>query len=231
MKSLLVLFGLSLVLISGLPSAVFGQTAKEKPMGELGGSIGWVFPQGDFVTFSDPGPVFNLRLNLRPKSLRAVGLKFEFGGSFFESESENIWVDVPGGPTILAKHTVSQTAWTLHTGLQFGSGTRRGFFRPRVSLSPGLYVFNIKDAIRWDWEDENFYEENETQAKFGWRGAIGTSLFFKTGWGLTFDFVLDRVYSLHKSTVVDNLGRISSTSTSAEFHGYLIGVVFPLDKL
>ena len=224
------LFMLGLALIFGVPSSVFGQTPEEKPIGEFGASLGWVFPQGDFVTFSDPGPGINLRLNLRPKSLRAVGLRIEFGGNFFKSESEKIWVDVPGGPTILAKHTVSQTAWSLHTGLQLGSGTRRGFFRPRASLSPGLYVFSVNTAIKWDGDDENFYDESESQAKFGWRGTLGTTLFFKTSWGLSFDFVLDRVYSLHKSTVEDNLGRITSTSTSAEFHGYMVGVVIPLDK-
>lgn len=229
MRSLRLLFITGLVLITGVPASVFGQTPEEKPLGEFEASIGGVYPQGDFVTFSDPGPGFNLRINLRPKSLRAVSLRLEFGGNFFESENESFWVDLPGGPAILAEKTVSQTAWTLHTGLQLGSGTRRGFLRPRISFSPGLYIFNIKTAFKWDGDVDNFYDENETNAKFGWRGTVGTSLFFVTGWGLSFDFVYDHVYSLHRSAVEDSFGRVISTSVAAKFYGYMVGVVIPLD--
>jgi len=127
--------------------------------------------------------------------------------------------------------TISQTAWTIHAGLQLGSPTRLGLIRPRASISPGLYIFNIRTSYKFEDAQDNLYSDDDTQVKFGWRGAVGTTLFFSTKWGLSFDFIYDHVYKLHQLEGRNELGQYTITSTAADFQTYSVGVVIPLDKL
>jgi hypothetical protein len=189
-------------------------------IGEAGISAGGVFPQGNFNTYADAGPTFNIRANFHIPQAQMISGYVDLGGSFFQSDTEDIYVFVEGLGVYWAKKNVNQYNLSLHAGLQLGSDTRRGAIRPRAVFAPGLYFFNTQTTATFEGDEEPFIDESNAQLRFGWRGVVGTDVFFTTKWGLSFEFVFDQVINLHH-----DLGDVSK---SARFHSFMLGVVFPM---
>ncbi len=198
--------------------------------GEVGFSLGGVVPQGDFGTYADAGPTGHIRASFHIPQAQMFSGYVDICGALFSSETEEIDVWVQGFGTYAAEKTLSQYSVSLHAGLQIGSDTRRGALRPRAAIAPGIYIFNTQTDVTIIGEDESTLDENDTQAKFGVRGVVGTDVFFSTKWGLSFEFVYDHVTGLHDSYEYDSEGRLQEVSQSARFHSFMVGLVIPLDK-
>jgi opacity protein-like surface antigen len=81
--------------------------------------------------------------------------------------------------------------------------------------------------MRFDNDDEPFYDDDESQARFGWRAAAGVDLFFSPKWGLCLEYVYDHVYNLRRTVESETPGEVAEVSQSARFHGFSVGVVIP----
>ncbi|MDH3892592.1 MAG: hypothetical protein OEV49_16115 [candidate division Zixibacteria bacterium] len=223
MKTLPILFLIGLVLCVGGPVSAGG-------IGELNLSIGGIFPQGNYAQFADPGFTGNFRL-----TFRVPGLGFAAGwvdGNFSHFSSDETYVEIIDDPYFAgADQRVSEYAVSLHGGLQIGADTRRGFFRPRVALGPGVYGFQTETVLTIPDVEEPLSDETESQWKLGWRGMAGVDLFFVTKWGLSFDFTYDHVLSLdHVDEYREGVG-VVRTGRTARYLSYSIGVTIPLSTL
>lgn len=198
------------------------------PIGELGGSIGIIYPQGNFNRYSDQGFNALMRFNLHPEVFPVASLWIDGSFAFFGEEKTSLWLE-GASVAIPAEETVSEYAGAFHVGLQLGSWTRRGLFRPRASLAPGIYVFNTETSIRPLGYDEDIYSLNDTQMRVGWRGTVGLDLFIKPKWGISFDFVYDQVLNLRHVNESDDVGNATAVSRSARFQAFMVGAVVDLD--
>jgi hypothetical protein len=200
--------------------------ATAAPLGELNISLGGMFPQGNYAAFTDPGFALNLRGNFRIPGLGFAGGWVDGNVSFFGSDES--FVEVVGHPYIShADQSVSETAFSLHGGLQLGVDTKRGFFRPRAALGPGLYIFSTSTELTVPDFEEPLSEDTDSQVKLGWRGVAGVDLFFVTKWGLSFDFTYDHVLGLdHVDEYQEGVG-VVRTSRTARYQSYTVGVTIP----
>lgn len=197
-------------------------------IGELSFSIGGVYPQGSYAQYADPGVNINGKGIFHIPSMELISGWIDLNFSEFSSEETDIIVQVGNLADLLATQTISETAFSMHGGLQLGSDSRRGFFRPRAAIGPGFYVFSTTSSARFDDADEDFYSESETQTKIGWRGALGVDLFFRTKWGISLDFLYDHVVDLNHTLEFDQQsGALTKTGQAARFHSFMIGVVIP----
>jgi len=137
MKKFTVVFSIVLVGLLTLLSAV-GEAS-----GELGLSVGGIFPQGDFAKYSDPGPAFLLRVNPHIPGAEAFSGWINLGVDLFSSDESEMVIEVDGYD-VLAKKNIDEYGITLHIGLQLGSASRKGFFRPRAALAPGFYYSTLR---------------------------------------------------------------------------------------
>lgn len=199
-------------------------------LGEAGLSIGGIYPQGDFAKYSDPGPAFLLRGNFRILKMEALSGWSCIGVNLFSSNKSEIVIDVDGYP-VLAKKSIDEYGVTLHAGLQLGSSSRRGFFRPRAAVAPGLYLFNTELSIRPLDYDEDLVENNNSQVRFGWKAVVAADFFFSPKWGISAKFMYDHVLNLHRDIAVDDAGNTRVISRSARFQGFMIGVVIPFEAM
>jgi hypothetical protein len=195
--------------------------------GELGFSGGVIFPQGDFARYSDPGPTFMLRVNPHLTKAKFISGWFTFGLNFFDSDETPVIINdnIPG------KKNVDQYGLSLHFGLQFGSESRRGFFRPRAAIAPGFYYFNTETSIRPLDYEEDLIEVNDGQFRFGWKAALGTDFFFSSRWGVSFDFIYDHVVNMKRYVEVDQEGNREEVKQSSRFQGFHIGVVVTFEAM
>jgi hypothetical protein len=207
---------------------IFTPTIYAGPIGEFGGSVGVILPQGNFTRYSDPGFNAVLRFNLHPRPFPIASTWVDGCFSAFGSDESAVLLE-GSSVAIPAKQSVSEYAASIHAGLQLGSWTRRGFFRPRAALAPGLYFFNTETSIRPLDYDEDIYNEVNTQLRVGWRGIVGLDLFFNPKWGISLDFVYDQVLSLHHVNESDDSGNVQTTSQSARFQAFMIGAVVDFD--
>lgn len=198
--------------------------------GELAFTIGGIFPQGNYVQYADPGISFSARANFHLSSLKAVSGWLDFGFADFGDEQSPVDIQI-GSFQLSGEQQVNESSFALHGGLQFGSDSRRSFFRPRVGLAPGMYIFDTKTTvIRLD-TDEVLVIDHDTQVKIGWRAVGGLDLFFSTDWGLSFEFIYDQVVDLnHSLEYVDNVATVK-TGRAARYHSFMIGAVIPFEVL
>jgi len=221
----LTLYG-SMVLI--LLVAISGYA--QDPVGEISLKGGPIFPQGDYARYTDEGGGAIIRLNIHVTEAQPISAFFEIGGNFYRG-NETPTVFTGDGIAIPAKKHENEYNFALHLGLQLGTGSRHGFLRPRVSIGPGVYLFNTETAYRPLDYDENLLESNETQVRVGWRGSVGSGFFFSTKWGISFDFIYDHVVNLHRATDADDLGRVGTVSRAGRFQSYMIGVIIPFEHM
>ena len=200
-------------------------------IGEMGINGGVIFPQGNFVRYADAGPAFVIRANAHIPKFEAVSGWLDFSGALFTEEREAAILDVSNS-SFAGELVTSQYTFSLHLGLQLGSGTRSGAIRPRVAIAPGIYYFSTETKFT----QTNFFNvdntlllERDDQLRFGWRGVIGSDFFFSTKWGISFDFVYDQVWNLHEVLAINQSGQSVQRSQSARFNGYMIGVVIPFE--
>jgi len=224
MKRLALLAGFLLV------GVLMSSPAAGGPFGEAGLGFGGIFPQGDFAQYSDPGPAFLLRVNTHIPKVETFSGWFCLGVNLFSSDESELVIDVDGYP-LLAKKNIDEYGITLHAGLQLGSASRRGFFRPRAALAPGLYYFNTETSIRPLDYDEDLIEANNGQLRFGWKAVLGADFFFSPKWGVSAVFVYDQVVNLHRDIEIDEAGNTKPISRSARFQGFMIGVVIPFETM
>lgn len=226
---LIVLMVVAIASFSLHATAAEGDTAHEPPS-ELILTIGGVSPLGNFSRYAEVGFMGAARVTCHPEHPGSLALFLNVAGMAFSSEDEGFVLEGQG-ISMQGTKTVDQYAAALHLGFQIGSGSRRSFFRPRLAIGPGMYLFNTETSWRIDGDDEDLREENEWQTRFGWRGILGTDLFISTQWAITIDFTYDYVWNLHHLLEIDELGRAHSVSKSARFEGIMIGVALALDKL
>ncbi len=199
---------------------VITKSISARTIGEMNLSGGPVYPQGKHVKYADPGPQFLLRGTFHVSKFKAFSGWFDVNAAFFQSDESPIGITIDD-VVFPGKQKTSEYAISLHTGLQLGSDTRNGIFRPRIAIGPGLYFFDTETSIELlDYEDD-FDTQNDTQVRFGWRAMIGTEVFFSTKWGLSFDIIFDQVLRLHGSEGLGN------SSSNAGFNSYMIGIVIP----
>lgn len=211
--------------LSLAPSAIAGM------IGEIGIAGGVMSPQGDYAQYAEPGAMFLLRVNNHPKALPIVSTWLSIDGAFFGTEERSVLLVASGtsSPPLPAKETVSDNAFALHLGVQLGSWTRHGFFRPRAALAPGIYTFNTQTSVRPLDYKESLIDDTETLVRFGWRGVIGTDFFFTPKWGISIDFVYDHVQSMQRIVEADQSGRTSVSSRPARYQSIMFGAVIPLE--
>jgi len=197
------------------------------PLGEGSLAGGWKWPLDDIKRFGDDGFTGWIRINVHPPSVPVVSILFLAGGTFFGSQSEPVFVS-GGGTTFPAKRSMSQFELSLNIGPQLGASTRTGFFRPRVAVAPGIYLFNAENNIRLVGDDEDFISETTRQIRFGWKGVAGVDLLFAQRWGISLDFVYDAIWNLDYVETVDTTGATRNTGVG-RYAGFLVGFIFPWD--
>jgi hypothetical protein len=207
-----------------------GRAFSDDLRGEVGLGIGPTFPQGEFARYSDPGPHFNIRVTPRIPGVESVAGWIDLNGTLFSSEETPVFITVEDF-LLDAKKTVSEYAFSLHTGLQVGSASAKGFIRPRAALAPGLYIFNTETSIRVIGDDEDLVSNNDSDVRVGWRGIIGVDFFFSQQWGISFDFFYDHVFRMRRLIDTDEAGNTVEIFRPARFQTYVISAVIPFGSM
>lgn len=223
LKNFVVSSGLILMIVSSSLASSFG---------EVSFSIGGVYPQGNFVKYADPGINLNAKGVFHIPSLESFSGWIDINFSEFSREETDIVIQVGNRVALPGTQTNSESAFSIHTGLQLGSSSKRGFFRPRAAIGPGFYIFSVTSSAKLDGDEDDLYSKSESQVRLGWRGAVGVDLFFVTKWGISFDFLFDQVVNLNHTLEYDQQsGALAKTGKAAQFHSFMIGVVIPFSTL
>lgn len=199
--------------------------AQSKIIGESNVEIGGVYPQGDYVKYADPGFTINFRGTLHIPNFKAISGWGDITFDYFSEEDYPVDITV-GNLLYLGEETISEYAISTHFGLQLGSDSRRGMFRPRLSGGPGLYVFNTRKKYRIYDTKDYFGNQNDHQTKFGWRLIAGLDLFLSPKLGISFSFMTDYVNNLNRTLEYLDNGSLIRTGKSARFDHFMLGVVF-----
>jgi len=186
------------------------------PVGDLSFLVGGLYPQDSFVHFSDDGPVFTGRAAFHIPGAPGLIPWADLGAVFFSSPSGLTEVNT-GSLIVVAKEERSEWALYLHGGLQLGSPSRRGFFRPRASAGPGFYVFFLDRDLTLPGDTEPYYTKSISLGRAGWRGMIGSDFFFTSNWGVSLEFLYDQAWSVENGQDV-------------RYAGFQIGVALPLER-
>lgn len=184
--------------------------------------VGSVEPQSAFSRYAEVGLGGTIRGSYHPKPVRAMGFWFDLNFIWFGTEFNTIDFNEPGFNST-AEQRISEFALSFHLGGQLGSSSRRAFFRPRVGLGPGLYIFyNTSTITSIDsfGDEETFDDVDFTSVNFGWRIIIGADFHIKNRLGLSFETVYDHVLGL------DHPEGFESQKVTTRFVGGFIGVVF-----
>lgn len=189
----------------------------ESPIGDLSLLAGGAWPQGPFTRFANPGPVFSARVT--PQLPGVVGLTpwLDLSGIIFSEDQGLTEVETPNF-IVLAEESRSEWGLSIHAGLQLGSPTRLGFFRPRIGIGPGFYVLNRSSSVTLPGEVDPFDSDTFTLGRAGFRGAAGADFFFTPNWGIAAEFLYDHIWSIE--------GR-----KSGRFQGFRLGVSFAMERI
>lgn len=198
-----------------LPAAA--DTMEEKlPVGDLSILVGGLYPQDSFVHFSDDGPVFTGRCAFHIPGVPGLIPWLDLGGVFFRNTS-GLTEDQTENLIVVAKENRDEWALYLHTGLQLGSPSRRGFFRPRASAGPGFYLFFLDRTLTLPGDVDPYYSKSISLGRAGWRGMIGSDFFFAQNWGVAVEFLYDQAWNVENGEDV-------------RYAGFQIGVALPLER-
>ena len=192
------------------------------PLGQFGVGGGAVWPQQEFASYSDPGPFFLVRADIRIPDFPAGAGWFDLNYTQFMCEEIDTEIEL-GEYTFDVVQRTTQNCLAAHAGLQIGSSSQHAFFRPRVGAGLGVYHFWTAIELRqddWPGGDEEFLRETlDSHTKLGWRGIAGADFYFAHSWGISADFVYDEVWGLER------VEGDASTDETATFYGFYLGVV------
>lgn len=175
-------------------------------LGELDLAAGGKFPQGSFTDWADHGVSLRARTDLRPFKAREFSGWVDVDFTHFSTHDEPVVAIVDDTLVFPAEQTTSQWAGSLHAGIQLGSGTRRGFFRPRAAIAPGMYFYNTSTTVRLLDTEDPFLTDELLQIRLGWRAVAGTDLYFVSQWGISLNFAYEAVWNLHQTSASDAQG-------------------------
>jgi len=199
-------------------------------IGELSLRVGPVFPQGDYARYTDEGIGAVIRMNFHVTEAQPISAFFELGGNFYR-DNETPTFFTADNIAVPAKKNESEYSFSLNLGIQFGTGSRHGLLRPRISIGPGLYLFNTEATYRPLDYDESLIENNDSQLRVGWRASVGSGFFFSTKWGISFDVIYNHVVSLHRVLDADEFGRVETVSRPGRLQSYMIGIIVPFENM
>jgi hypothetical protein len=195
------------------------------PKGEVTITIGYCSPQGEFASYSDPGPQFSIRGELEIPGAPFLSGWADFSYTLFEHDSFDTEIEV-GDFSFPVTQTTKQDAVSAHIGLQLSSHSDNEFFRyirPRAALGVGIYHFDTSVSLNTDSDiGDDIVLDSDTLDSHtcgGWRGILGADLYFDPRWGVCIEFVYDNVFGLHRRD-----GDLESDET-ARFQSFSIGAV------
>ena len=211
--------GVLAALILGLAHAA---QAGERPSpdssaGDVVVSLGGEWPQGSTPTFYDPGFNIAARAAYHLPFLKGAIPTLGLGATFFPGES-GLVDDVTDSFVVLAKEESDRYSIALNIGIQIGSPTRRGFFRPRAGIAPGFYALSKYVERTLPGEDDPYYSKSLWLGRAGWKGVIGVDLFVSHQAGIALEYVYDQIWHL------DN-------QQSGRYQGFAVGVTFAVDQM
>jgi hypothetical protein len=221
------LFLACVVVMSGVSLASQAQAGPS--VGELNLALGARFPQGSFTDWADDGGSAWARINVRPFRSRAFSVWVDGDLTLFGFSSEPVVAIVDDTLVLPAQQDITQTSFSLHTGLQMGSKSTKAFFRPRAAIAPGIYFYNVNTSVRLLDTEEAFLSDDLLQVRFGWRAVAGTDLFFTHSWGLSLDFTYEAVWNVHHVAPSDAQGQSSSVDETARYIGFMVGLTIPIN--
>ena len=187
--------------------------------------IGGMWPQAALTRFAEPGLFAQAR---HCQGKRPIGVWVGLGGLFSEYKDAMVTVRTRSGVELDARQNTTQWAIFTHVGAELQSYSDNAFFRPRLSIGPGFYVFvedvDLVFAPDFPWDDSMVYDlETLTLGRFGWQSIIGADFFFTPKWGISVDLRHDRVLHL------DQRQGSSSEDVNARFTSVAVGVAVPDD--
>lgn len=197
-----------------------GTSAQAAPFGEAVMAGGYMWPQGLFTEFADPGPTFFVRGTYHmPGAASLVGW-LDMSYTQFRTNRSLADIRVPGY-TGVSVRVNSEWAGAIHFGAQVGSPTAKGFFRPRAGAGVGFNLFRRDD----DYEYYDAFgeiarypgDDGLLLGRFGWRGIAGADLFFVPKWGIALDFIYDQVWN-------------ANGTSPSRYQGVTAGLVLPFTE-
>jgi hypothetical protein len=161
--------GLLTALILGLahPAQAGKNPSPDSSAGDVVVSLGGEWPQGSTTAFYDPGFNIAARGAYHLPFLEGVIPTFGLGATFFPGES-GLVEDFTDSFVVLAKEESDRYSIALNIGIQVGSPTRRGFFRPRAGIAPGFYMLSkyVERTLSGD-------DAPSTRSPSGWAVRVG----------------------------------------------------------
>jgi hypothetical protein len=211
--------GLLTALILGLahPAQAGKNPSPDSSAGDVVVSLGGEWPQGSTTAFYDPGFNIAARGAYHLPFLEGVIPTFGLGATFFPGES-GLVEDFTDSFVVLAKEESDRYSIALNIGIQVGSPTRRGFFRPRAGIAPGFYMLSKYVERTLSGDDDPYYSKSLWLGRAGWKGVIGADLFVSHEVGIALEYVYDQVWHL------DN-------QQSGRYQGFAVGVTFAVDQM
>jgi hypothetical protein len=211
--------GLLTAAILGLAHPAQGgeSTSHDSSAGDVVVSVGGEWPQTSTSAFYDPGFNIAARAAYHLPFLKGVIPTLGLGATFFPSES-GLVDDVTESFVVLAKEESDRYSFAMNLGIQIGSPTRRGFFRPRAGIAPGFYALSKHVERTLPGDVDPYYSKSVWLGRAGWKGVVGADLFVSREVGIALEFVYDQVWHL------DN-------QQSGRYQGFAIGVTFAVDQM
>ena len=207
----------ALILVQAHPAQAGEKPSPDSSAGDVVVSLGGEWPQGSSTAFYDPGFNIAARAAYHLPFLKGVIPTFGLGATFFPGESRLV-DDFTDSFVVLAKEESDRYSIALNMGIQIGSPTRRGFFRPRAGIAPGFYVLSKYVERTLPGEDDPYYSKSLWLGRAGWKGVVGADLFVSHEVGIAIEYVYDQVWHL------DN-------HQSGRYQGFAVGVTFAVDQM
>jgi hypothetical protein len=152
----------------------------------------------------------NLRVAAHLPFLKGVIPTLSFGTAFFPGES-GLVEDETENFIVIAKQETDRWAGAVNLGIQLGSPSRRGFFRPRAGIAPGFYLLGAQIDRTLPQDPEPYYQSTLLLGRLGWKGVIGADLFFTRSAGLSLEFVYDQIWHIENRQ-------------SGRYQGFAVGI-------
>ena len=177
---------------------------------------GGTWPQGSTTQFSNAGWHLNLRVAPQLPFLKGVVPIAALGATFFPKES-GLVEDETENFIVLAEEESDRFGGALNLGLQLGSPSRRGFFRPRAGIAPGFYFLTQEVSRRLPLDVDPYYEKTLWLGRVGWKGILGA------------DFNVTKVVSIATEYVYDQIWDVEGGRT-ARYQGFAVGVAIAMES-
>jgi len=188
-------------------------------------AIGYAKPDGDFGRYAGTALLLSIRGNahLTDGSPFTAWLGFQF--MQFKNEDQGVPYEHAGFHVDATLNTKEQ-AYVLMLGGQFGSGSRKVFFRPRIAGGLGAYLFMADRSLKIrtsSGEDEEVDSKtDDARIRFGAHTSLGADFFFTPKWGLGLEIFYDYVWNLRQA-----LGDTNEKLT-VRYGGVALCVVLPI---